>query len=137
MAPRLVDRLPPKQHVAAGATPVADLFPLTRTSMRSNLPRVVHAMLSQDLTCTDLPAYTQLMQRLYAPHAVFEYPAARLRGRQAILSFWQGFLVARKLQVLDVHSLRVHVIWDPEGLQAYMQVCARLGGLCIRLLGLP
>lgn len=35
------------------------------------------------------------MGRLYTPDAVFDYPAARLEGRDAIVRFWTAFLLMR------------------------------------------
>lgn len=89
--------LPPK---LAADTPLDDplaLLPLTRDNMRTHLPHVLRQMLSYDLP--QLAKYEALMRSLYLAGAQFNYPAAALHGRDAIMQFWRAFLLGEGARV--------------------------------------
>lgn len=115
-----VDTLPPKLPEGVSMdSPLAHL-PLTRENMRTNLDKVLRQMHSYGLT--DQHDYEHLTSQLYTPNAEFHYPIAKLNGRYEIVQFWNLFLLVRAFERADVHSMKVDVAWDPEKLQALVQV---------------
>lgn len=79
----------PAQQQACGACALA----LWRAQRSSRPPP--HPASQFSLRLVDLAAWRSTMARLYAPDAVFDYPATVMRGRDDILRFWTAFLVLR------------------------------------------
>lgn len=84
-----VEHFPDKQQGIPLEDPL-QFFPLTRDNIRQNLPKVLRQLLSYDLQ--GQRKFEQLTHAIYTRDAVFQYPLALLRGREAICQFWNGFL---------------------------------------------
>lgn len=94
---RPADTLPPKTELlppaAAGqqASSPSMHYPLTSANMRVNLNKVLRQLHCYDLT--QQQDYSELTSRLYLPGARFHYPLAKVEGRDAIVAFWDFFLL--------------------------------------------
>ncbi|KAI8463342.1 MAG: hypothetical protein J3K34DRAFT_149114 [Monoraphidium minutum] len=108
-------------------------LPLTRANAREHLPLLMGQMFS--LRLSDLAEWRGLLARLYTNDAVFDYPAALLRGRAEILRFWTAFLALRALQRLDVFNVNTsRVVFDPATLEAMVELEAHQNWAWLRWL---
>eukprot|EP00879_Flechtneria_rotunda_P004098 GHRR01004343.1.p1 GENE.GHRR01004343.1~~GHRR01004343.1.p1 ORF type:complete len:229 (+),score=48.10 GHRR01004343.1:208-894(+) len=115
-----LDDYPTKNPNGVMPSDPTHFFPLTRDNMRTNLPMLLRQFLSYDLA--HLKSYKALTEKLYTPSAKFQYPLAEMDGKAAVQSFWVLFLIGRAVQLNDVHSLHIDCTWDPETLQAVVQI---------------
>jgi hypothetical protein len=102
-----------------GSKPQA-FFPLTRENMKTNFPKLMDQFFSADIR--EYKAFKKLVQHLYTPDAIFEYPTARLSGREEVRSFWTYFLLFRFVNQLFEFKHHHDFQWDPEKLQLNAQM---------------